>query len=401
MMRWTYEFKVGLFSLGALLVIAYMFFVLSPDMFRNQEESSFFTVSEDASGIVTKTQVKTNGVVIGKVKSVQLDGNQSRIDFTVRSEIKIPRGSEVQIKEKGLLGDVFLEVIRAEDKGDYLKSGEFLAPAKDQVSISKLISVANSIGKDIKKITTSFADVIGGEEGRKNINTIVSDIRDVASNLKGILVENRTQIHNIVANFEKTAGSLKDITIGLREVLRPENRAKFDRILTAFDETTGNLKSIAKKVDTGEGTLGRLVNDDKMINEVQDAVKDIRSLLAPAKRMQVAVDFHAEYRGNARTQGYISVLLKPRPDKYYLIVSQTLWNHRKMFTRRRFLPIQEKQVRVPSQPNVITELLLNGTTYVSIFNTPNGGTLRSSVLVSSKQQAAWPETSSFLMTPSV
>jgi phospholipid/cholesterol/gamma-HCH transport system substrate-binding protein len=329
-MRWTYEFKVGIFSLAALLVIAYMFFVLSPDMFRSRSENNYFTIIDDASGIVAKTQVKTSGVVIGKVKIVQLDGNQSRIDFSISSDTKLPRDSEVAIKEKGLLGDVFLEVIRAEDKGVYLKNGDYLAPAKEQASISKLISAANSIGKDIKKITSAFADVIGGEDGRKNLSSIVTDVRDVASSLKGILSENREGLKHIIANLDRTTQSLdgivsgrkgdlaqvvtnfREITESLRDVLRPENREKFDKILSSLEGSMG-------KINKGEGSLGRLVNDDKLIENVEGAVKDLRELIAPAKKMQVAIDFHAEYRGDSRTQGYISVMLQPRPDKYYLL----------------------------------------------------------------------------------
>lgn len=345
-MKWTYEFKVGLFAVGALLVICYMFFVLSPDMFSSRDENDFFTMIDDAAGIVNKTQVKTSGVVVGKVKNVQLDGNQSRIDFSVRSDIKIPRGSEITIKEKGLLGDVFLEIIRAEDKGDHLKDGEFLAPAKDQVSISKLISVANAIGKDIKRITGSLSDVMGGEDGRKNIASIINDVRDVASTLKNILVENREGVKRIVSNLENTTTSLdsvvsgqkqdlravvtnvRQITDSLRDVLREENRDRVDRILASLDSST-------LKISKGEGTIGRLINDEKMVNEIEGAVKDIRGLLAPAKRMQVAIDFHAEYRGDSRTQGYFDLMLKPRPDKYYLIgITDVIETEKENFTEK-------------------------------------------------------------------
>ncbi len=336
-MRWTHEFRVGLFALAAIMVITYMFFVLSPDMFQSRSENNYYTVTDDASGIVAKTQVKTSGVVIGKVQSVQLQGNQSRIDFSIRSDIKIPVGSEMVIKEKGLLGDVFLEVIRGDDKGKYLKNGDYVPPSSDQASIAKLVTVANSIGKDIKKMTSSLADVLGGEEGRKNISKIVNDVRDVADMLKGILSENREHIKKIVANFEHTTNALDSVISGqrtdlkeivtnirvitesIREVLRPENRAKVDRILVALDTSMDSFKSITQKVNSGQGTLGRLVTDDKAIDEIEGALKDLRSVIAPAKKMQVAVDFHAEYKGNSRTQPFLSVILQPRPDKYYLL----------------------------------------------------------------------------------
>lgn len=349
-MRWTYEFKVGLFAISAILVIIYMFFILSPDMFRNRSELTYYTLVDDASGIVVKTQVKTNGVVIGKVKNVQLYGNQSRIDFSVQTDVKVPRGSEVIIKEKGLLGDVFLEVLRAEDKGDYLKNGEFLEPSRDQVSISKLVSVANSIGKDIKKITATFSDVIGGDDGKKNLSSIITDVRDIASTLKGILGENRAELKSVISNLNKTTTNLdsiisgrkkdlgeivtniKDLTAGLRDVLSPDNRDKLNRIIASLDSTMSDAQGIAKKINDGQGSLGRLVNDDKMINEIQEAVKDIRGVLAPAKKMQVSIDYHAEYYGNSRTQGYLNVLLQPRPDKFYLLgITDVVENEKDVF----------------------------------------------------------------------
>ncbi len=349
-MRWTYEFKVGLFAVAAILVIMYMFFVLTPDVFQNRSENKYYTVIEDASGIVAKTQVKTSGVVVGRVLKVELEGSQSRIDFAVKGDIKLPKGSEILIKEKGLLGDVFLEIVRAEDKGEYLKSGDILLPSKDQVSLSKLISIANAIGKDIKKITTTFADVVGGEEGHKTVSSIVTDIRDVASSLKSLLNDNKNDVRELVSNLKHTSSSLnevisgkkeslkdivsniKSLTEGLKDVLKSENREKIDRIIATLDSSLGDIKKITEKINKGEGTIGRLVTDDKVIDEIQGAVKDLRSMVAPIKKMQVSVDFHAEYKGSERTQGYLSVMLQPRPDKYYLIgITDTVENEKEIF----------------------------------------------------------------------
>lgn len=345
-MRWTYEFKVGLFSITAILVIAYMFFVLTPDIFTSRNEERYYTVIEDAGGIVNKTQVKTSGVVVGKVISVALEGTQSRINFAVDSSVKLPRGTEVMIREKGLLGDVFLEVVRSEDKGDYLKAGDFIPPAKNQISISKLITIANSIGTDIKKITGNMADVLGGEEGKKNIGSIVTDVRDVAGMLKAILSENKNGFRNIIANLEQTThslngvvsnkkedlsdiiGNFKEVSEGLKEVLKTDNRNKLDRILTALEGAT-------TKINSGQGSIGRLINDEKMADEFEGAVKDLRSMLSPAKKMQIAVDFHGEYKGQSRSQAYFNIMLKPRPDKYYLLgVTDTFESQRDTFIEK-------------------------------------------------------------------
>lgn len=347
------EFKVGVFSLLALVVIGYMFFVLSPDTFKSEKYSSYYTILKDAGGIAIKTHVKTNGVIVGQVKAIKLLTNSTRIEIDVFSETKIPVGSEIEIKEKGLLGDVFMEITRSDDHGQYHKPGDFIAPAEDQASISKLIAVAGSIGKDIKKITSSLANVIGGEAGEKNIADIVGDIKEAAANLKGILKDNRNDVRVIVTNVKETTDSLsailggdgnkkdlkevmgnikgavadlRDFSSSLKYAMRDENVQKVDAILAKLDKTMDDVGAAAKsvrvvtdKVEKGEGTIGRLLSNDEAINEFEGAIKDVREVLAPAVKLQTAVDFHSEFRKDQTSQHFFNVKLSTRPDKFYLL----------------------------------------------------------------------------------
>ena len=80
------EFKVGLFTLVGLSSIVLSFFVLSPELFENDDKAKYYTVLQDASGIMPKTHVKTNGVTIGKVTSVELDINATKVVFEIKGE---------------------------------------------------------------------------------------------------------------------------------------------------------------------------------------------------------------------------------------------------------------------------------------------------------------------------
>ena len=106
--HWITEFKVGLFTILSGFVIAYMFFVLSPESFNSSTTKIYHTVVNNAAGVVVKTHVKTNGVTIGKVRDITLQINKTKIDLEIDSKVRIPQGSKVAIKEKGLLGDVYV-----------------------------------------------------------------------------------------------------------------------------------------------------------------------------------------------------------------------------------------------------------------------------------------------------
>lgn len=335
----------------AASVIGYMFFVLSPDSFKSSGYKLYFTEVKDAAGIVTKTHVKTNGVIVGKVTAIKLEVNRTRIEFEVEQDVKIPQGSAIAIKEKGLLGDVFIEIIRGDDVGVYVDEQTLIPPVEDQVNISALISIAGSIGKDIREVTKILAKVLGGKEGERNVTSIVNDIRDLASNTRQMVEENRADIRSLISNLERTSETLRkvigdkeedlgrivhnvrvatddlrDFSASVKGIVGGENREKIEKIIASFDHTmqdvevtAKNVRLVADKIERGEGTLGKLINDDKALTELELAIKDVREVLAPATKLQLTVDYHGELRKDKSTQHYFDTWLRTRPDKFFLL----------------------------------------------------------------------------------
>ncbi|MEZ4743019.1 MAG: MlaD family protein [Bdellovibrionota bacterium] len=345
------EFKVGLFTLIAAITTGYMFFVLSPDSFETEESAIFYTVLDDAAGIIPKTHVKTNGVTVGKVKSVKLEVNQTRVEMEIDATVKVPKGSTVEIRTRGLLGDKFIEIIRVKDTGEYIKNGGFLPINDDQVDMQQLITLVGAIAKDVKEVSGAFSAALGGEQGAKTVGSIVSDLKEIASSTKGMINENRSDVRSIVQNIRSTTHTLKEVigdnqkdmeailvnvrsttedlkmfAANARELVTGENRTKLDRIIASFDQTMNDVEKTAKnvalvsdKIERGEGTIGKLVNDDEVISELQAAITDIRDVLKPATKLQMEVDYHGEFNVDETTQHYFNVAFRTRPDKYYLL----------------------------------------------------------------------------------
>lgn len=327
------EFKVGVFALVALATLGYMFFVLSPDTFQNKEYRTYYTVLRNAAGIVPKTHVKTSGVSIGKVKSVALEGGNTRVMLEIDKAVKVPVGTRIEIRAVGLLGDKHLEVIRAEDSGTYIDNGGFIPQSEDGYDIESLMTMVGDIGRDVKKITNSLAAVFGSKKGEQSITNIIEniegltgDLRATAASMKDVLVDRRQDFTDIITDVRSGVADLRTFSRNLKDVLDAENKERIDRILASFDETMVDVKASAKsinlvsdKIEKGEGTIGRLVNDDNTLAELEGAIKDIRKVIAPANRLQIEVDFHSEVRRDKSAQHYMNVMFRTRPDRYYLI----------------------------------------------------------------------------------
>jgi len=327
------EFKVGLFTIVAAVTLGYMLFILSPESFESKPKKTYYTVLRDAAGIIPKTHVKTNGVTIGKVKSIELEANTTRIKMDVDSEVKIPVGSKIEVRTRGLLGDVFLEIIRGPDTGEYVKDGGLLSKSEDTVDMQALVSLVGTIAKDVKRITGSIAEAIGTDEGQMsmknivaNIDSLTNDLKVTMASIRGGIGDRPEDIKAIVTNLRDGVAQLKEFSTSLSEVLDEENKEKINRILASFDESmtdvkgaSHNIKLIAEKVEKGEGTLGRLVNDDTAMAEIEGAIKDIREVLSPVRKLEIGVDYHGEFRKDTSSQHYFNIVMKTRPDRYYLI----------------------------------------------------------------------------------
>lgn len=307
------EFKVGLFTILALLVIGYMFFFLSPEMFQDQSTTTYYTIVKNASGIVAKTHVKTNGVIVGKVTDIELETNRTKISFAIASSVKIPMGSMVSIREKGLLGDVFLEIIRANDEaGHYLEPGGLIPHSSKEANLSNLIDMASSIGDDVKAITSSLAHSLGGESGKDKVASFINNLLSTAESAKTIAQENRQDIRELIVNLRQVSATVKSL-------LDEKQNGKIAQIIDKLDKTMTSVNLVMERIEKGQGTIGKLVNTDETLSEVNGMLKDLRELVAPASRLEVTVDYHGELRQDRIAQHYFNAYLQTRPDKFYLI----------------------------------------------------------------------------------
>ncbi len=310
-----------------------MLFVLTPNFFKTSKNKKFYTILKDASGIIAKTHVKTNGVTVGKVYSVDLEANATKITIEVEDRVLIPVNSKVDVRTRGLLGDVFLEIIRADDTGQYISDGGMIPKSEDSMDLQGVIGLVGSIGKDVKKITSTLASVVGNKEGERslkdilvNVEKLTADLRKTGETIRASVGDREKDVQSIVSNIQGTTADLKAFSKNLKDVLDDENKAKINRIIASFDDSmsdvkgaTKNIRLISEKVEKGEGTLGKLVNDDSVIQEIKGAVKDVREILSPANKLQITVDAHVEGRNDQSSQSYFNILFRTRPDRYYLL----------------------------------------------------------------------------------
>lgn len=350
MRKFTVEMKVGIFFILIFILIAYMSTRLGDYESRKKYGMHLSAVFPSSAGIDDGTLVNLAGIKIGKVDGKALYKGMARVRFVVLDDSLIPNDSRIAIHSHGFLGQKYLEIIPGVSR-TYMKDGDEFSNVEDAGDLTALTGNLNNVAEDIKAITESLRGVFGGEDGEEGLreifqalNTItttladtleanqdkmdrvMSNIESLSSSLAGILADNRRNLSRAMATFPDIAENLRAISGSLAGIM-DRNDEDISRTLSNLVSVTENLgtslealASIAQKIDDGEGTLGKLVNEDDVITNINEAVEGINDYLQRMRRLQVEIAYRGEYHiTQNQTKSYFNLNIRPRFDKVYLI----------------------------------------------------------------------------------
>ena len=310
------EVKIGIFFTGALFVLAVFVFVVGnlSNLFRRPGYPIFIRY-ETSLGLDKTAAVKMAGIKIGYVKDIQLEGRRSKVILSIYSSYRIPRGSKAIQSVQGLLGEKFVDVLPSTED-DYLKPGDDLVPGAS-TGLDQLTPMLTSLGNDLQQVARNLRDMTG-KETQDNFAQAVKNLAIVTGEIQGFLEENRGKVgqtitaasntaKNVDVQFKELAQNFNSTLTELRLLLE-ENRGdvresvtKLKEVLSRVDESVKLLNKSLEKIDRGEGTAGKLINDESLYNESRDAVRDVQKIAGAVSSIRLHLDVRGEYL--TRTEG--------------------------------------------------------------------------------------------------
>jgi phospholipid/cholesterol/gamma-HCH transport system substrate-binding protein len=335
MVKLSSEAKVGLLVAVGSVVLLYMTLIVGKYQFGGNKGYILTASFESVSGLDEKAAVRMAGVLIGTVEKVELIDSHARVFMRIDQKVQIRRGSEAAIKTEGLLGDKYVEILppsagsggspvsaapgggAAGGQSKTLQPGENIQVTVSPSDVDKLIGQLSAISDDIKQVTGSLRQVFGTERGVRSMEDILADLRKTTANIQEFSYTLRSDGSELVMRMNELAASLNGVVGENRENLKVtmENVREASR---NAELALASIENAAKKIERGEGTLGKLVSDDSMYNNIDSAAKGLSNYVSRVERMQTIMGFRTQYMF-PQTQNYFSLELKPQYDQYYLL----------------------------------------------------------------------------------
>ncbi len=326
MAKLSAEAKVGLLVIVGSMVLLYMTFAVGKYQFGQKKGYLLTATFDSVAGIDVKAAVRMAGVKIGTVEKVGLDDSRALVTMRIEPEVHILRSSEAVVKTMGLLGEKYVEFVpvRAEKpqrvapgESPYYQGGEQVRVTVSPSDVDKLINQLSAISDDIKQVTGSLREVFGTERGARSMEDILQDIRQTTANIKEFSYTLKGDGSELVMRLNELVASLNGVVDENRDNLRLTMENVREASKNA-ELALASIENASRKIDQGQGTLGKLVNDESMYNNVDNAAKGLSDYVGRIERMKTIVGFRTQYMF-PESQSYATLELKPRPDTYYIL----------------------------------------------------------------------------------
>ncbi len=312
------ELKVGMLALFALASVVFMSLKITSNQAGFGKYTEYQTVLDDATGIVEKTPIKVAGINAGRIKRIRLQGNKALVEFEMKDDIKMTPNSRLNVKSVGFLGDKYLDINLGEPTPKRLEEGS-LVPSEVAGGLDTIGKDAGAMIKEIKEVAILIKESLKEADGSNRLEKITGNIKDLTASLKRVMEKNEGKVDEIVENIKLMTEQLQFETDRLQKDSLMADLTKIGPILDKTDKAVTDLKDIIADVKDGKGTVGKLLRDDAVVDQVSQTLSSVNRLVNRINNIEA--DIGLSTGANTRLGGdtRFDLDIYPAPERFFRI----------------------------------------------------------------------------------
>ncbi len=352
-------FRVGLFvlAMGASFVVVYGF--VKKGGLNDRNSIPVVAIFKDATGLEKKSSVQIAGIPVGEITDISLyEGQLARVSLRIRKDVHLHTDAAITKRSTSLLGDMMLDVFPGTADAPDMPPGGQVANVYDSNNVQEIFDSLQRITREIEDVTKSLSTTLNGEKGSiagivqslqttvtqggQTLNEALDNLRDLTGSLNETVQDQKGSFQEIVANVRVASGEAAralgkvDAILGANETELKSNVHSVQEALDKINATLTSAQAIVDKVNNGQGTLGKLVNDQQMANKLEQTVDDASDVVSRINRIQLKFAMYAQYMfAEGSAKGYFDLKIQTNPDRYYLLelVSDTRGTYSTVYTQ--------------------------------------------------------------------
>jgi len=287
--------KVAIFCILAIVILYFgSNFLKGLDSFSKKEY--YYSVFDNSGGLHSGAVVYLKGYPIGKVTKVKLINHnpvQILAEYLITERILIPKDSRFEVMSKDMLGGIIVSLEfgtepQPASPGDTLDCGvvpqfmEGLGPLKEQIA---------NILTSVDTIAVAIKDVLTKQNGAEKLAQSLAHIESVTRSLDKIITGNKESFGKIVTEVAKFSETLTEVSPDLKRVIANFDKisdslakANVAQVIVNANNTILEVEAVVKKINSGEGDIGKLVNNDELYTKIGTTLQSLNELIVDIKK---------------------------------------------------------------------------------------------------------------------
>lgn len=306
------------FQVGTLTTIAITILILGYNFMRGKDNpftrgKEFIVYYDSTQGLGVGTSVIYNGLRIGQLSSIDItdDGKRMEARFEVASSLEIPKDSKFQIQSE-LLGGQKVRLVLGSSK-NYAEDGDTLIGTYASDQFSAINEQVLPIASKVDSLLTQMNRVLhhpGLDQALAELPGAMNELKLLLRDSRGMISSNTEYVEASMKNLAVFTENLKDYNKAIRQTLNRIDKStegldtiKIARVLEHSDSLISGLNSLTNQMKSGKGTVGKLIYDESLYQNLSSTTDELNRILKDLKRYPekyVPVPFTKHQRKQAK-----------------------------------------------------------------------------------------------------
>ncbi len=294
------EIKIGATTVITIIAFIWGFNYLKGKSIFNKQRT-FYVAYDNVAGLMKANTVSISGLSVGQVDDIYFDEtkpSQVIVELTISNNVRIPKNSVARLYSSDLLGTKGIELVLGNSK-EYARNGDTLKAAialslQEEVNqmVQPILRKAGSMISSIDTVLTAVGDVFNYRTRNNLIESVESlkhtmvNIQSATKSIDTLMGSERDRLASIFRNIESITNNLSQNNDELNRIISnaaliSDTLAKFklSNTLSNLEHSINNLTNATDKINKGEGTIGQLLNDQTLYDDLQSSSHQLDLLL--------------------------------------------------------------------------------------------------------------------------
>lgn len=287
-MKITREVKTAILVISGVLLFIYLFnYLKGQDLFST--EVNYYT-EFDYNALTMSSPVTIKGNTVGKVEDISYDfkSGMTRVEFSVDPRLQFAKSSKIRLYETGIMGGNALAVIDSYE-GEQAKKGDFIKSEIQPGLISSLkdnfTGLSTDLDKTLRSADTLMVSLNGlvTDESDDGLKATLGELNATLKSFKSLSVSIQQVVKDNDEKISETLDSFKEASANFTILSEDLKKAQLSKTVADFDETLVKFNAVLEGLQNGEGSMGKLLKDDKLYNNLEAVTKEMELLLLDIK----------------------------------------------------------------------------------------------------------------------